>query len=84
MEIKNNTKITTTLWIIASLIIFWFYSAIYISKLETKIAVIEQEMIHKADKEDLKIVEVKLANIEALLVEIRANITNITITKYEK
>ncbi len=75
METLNkSTTIKTTIWAIIWLVLFGMWVSTYISKFEARILVLEQKLLNKADKIDVKIIETKLINIESLLVDIKSKL----------
>lgn len=69
-EIKN-TKFIVSISTIVSLVIGVWYTAMFYNWIDKRLTLLEQRQERKAEKEDLKIIEVKLTSIDTTLLELK-------------
>lgn len=78
-DIKQKTidiSIWTLVWIISSIITTVVMWTIVYSNLEKRVSLLEIKQLEKADKDDLKIIELKLENIKLSLEKIEKSLKN--------
>lgn len=69
-EIKNKTFVVTISTIVSIVIATWYWAMFY-SWIDKRLTLLEQRQERKAEKEDLKIIEVKLTSIDTTLLELK-------------
>lgn len=67
----RNTKFIVSISTIVSLVIATWYWAMFYSWIDKRLTLLEQRQERKAEKEDLKIIEVKLTSIDTTLLELK-------------
>lgn len=69
-EIRNKTFVVTISTIVSIVIATWYWAMFY-SWIDKRLTLLEQRQERKAEKEDLKIIEVKLTSIDTTLLELK-------------
>ena len=67
----RNTKFIVSISTIVSLVIATWYWAMFYSWIDKRLTLLEQRQERKAEKEDLKIIEIKLTSIDTTLLELK-------------
>ena len=69
-EIRNKTFVVTISTIVSIVIATWYWAMFY-SWIDKRLTLLEQRQERKAEKEDLKIIEIKLTSIDTTLLELK-------------
>ena len=69
-EIRNTKFIVSISTIVSLVIATWYWAMVY-SWIDKRLTLLEQRQERKAEKEDLKIIEVKLTSIDTTLLELK-------------
>ena len=69
-EIRNKTFVVTISTIVSIIIATWSWAMFY-NWIDKRLTLLEQRQERKAEKEDLKIIEVKLTSIDTTLLELK-------------
>ena len=69
-EIKNKTFVVTISTIVSIIIATWSWAMFY-NWIDKRLTLLEQRQERKAEKEDLKIIEIKLTSIDTTLLELK-------------
>lgn len=76
-DVKNKVidiSIWTIVWVLTSIITTTILAMTIYSNIDKRISFLELKQEWKANKEDLKIIEVKLVSIEELILELKAKL----------
>ena len=69
-EIRNKTFVVTISTIVSIIIATWSWAMFY-NWIDKRLTLLEQRQERKAEKEDLKIIEIKLTSIDTTLLELK-------------